>query len=330
MRKIIFFFALIAVTPLTNFAQTFDLEQVEQIFRPRIKVDARQIFHSDFVDTLNHYHQKDANVLFTFPIKSKFDANLKLDLSSLKLKDILKNSVRIKASQTMGTIRFGAKESFIGFDSLPTKRLYTATAGIMGVRLTKKYRIMFYSLTGTISEQDKTMNKLVPRASGVLGQLHLRGLKRNFFYGVAATYSDRYFVPAPFFGGSEPIGKHFIFNYTLPANINLQYKNDKKLLVTAGISADGYRTGINYNKKRINLNYTNVAAYGNVRYKFTNTLQAKVEGGYIFYQNLKYTNTDLSRVKFPLKPGPYVQASFSVLLGKSVWEKMTESLLEKL
>lgn len=311
-------------------AQTFDLEQVEQIFRPRVKVESRYIFDSKFTDTISHYNQKDANVLLTFPIKSKFDANIKLDLSSLKLKDILKNSVRIKASQLMGTLRFGAKNNYIGFDTLPNKQLYTATAGIMGVHLTKKYRILFYSLTGTIAEQDKTINKFVPRVSGVLGQLHLRGLKKNFFYGLAATYSDGYFLPAPFLGGSEPIGKHFIFNYTLPANINLQYKTDKKLIATIGVNLDGYRTGIEYQKNRINLNYTNVAAYGNVKYKFSKTLQAKIEGGYIVYQNLKYTNTDITRVNFPLQPGPYIQANFSVLLGKSVWEKITGKLFENL
>ncbi len=323
MKKLLLTTLITFVSNLAN-AQTFEVDQIEQLFRPRVKIDGRYLFDSKFKDTSNVFNSKDVNAVFTFPIKTKVDTDIKLDLSSLKLKDILKNSVRIKASQTLGMMRVNARQSTIGFDSLPTKNNLTIAGGVLGAWLTKKYRIGFYSANFAIAEQDKTLPKAVPRFSGLIGQLHLRGLKRNFFYGVGATYSDGLFLPAPFFGGSEPIGKKFIFNYTLPVQINLQYKDDRRTLITVGVSADGYRTGIDYNKKRMNLNYTSGLAYANLRYKLNKNLVMRIEGGYVFYQNLRYTRTDNLRTNFQLQPGPYAQIGFNVLFGKTIWEKAFE------
>jgi hypothetical protein len=307
-------------------AQNFEVDQIEQFFRPRLRVDARYTFDSPFADTTGHYNNKEVSTIFTFPIKTKISADVKLDLSSLKLKDILKNSVRFKASQLLGLVRMNGRQAYLGFDSVPQKNMGGATVGLLGLRLTKKYRVMFWSAGLNISEQDRTFTQAAPRATALIGQLHLRGIRRNFFYGAAVAYSDRLLLPLPFFGGSEPIGKNFIFNYTLPAQINLQYRPDNKLTVTAGVTLDGYRSGIEYHLKRSNVNYRAAMAYGNFRYRLNNALLVRGEAGYIFYQNIHYTQTDISLSNYPLHGGPYVQVGFSVLFGKTVWEKIFENI----
>jgi len=324
--KSIFFFVLIVFS--ISKAQTFEVEQIEQLFRPRIRVESKYIFDSKFADTSGVFNQKEINSVFTFPIKTKFSADVNLDLKSLKIKDILKNSVRFKASQLLGVVRLTGRQINMGFDTLPQKNIVNATVGVMGLRLSKKYRVQFYSATVTIAEQDKVINNAVPRFSALFGQLHLRGLRKNFFYGIAATYSDGLLIPSPFFGGSEPIGKHFVFNYTLPAQINIQYKNDKKILATLGASFDGYRNGILYVTKRTNLNYYAGLAYGSFRYKFSKTFVGRIEGGYIFYQNLKYTKTDGVPTQFRAAPSPYVQIGFSVLFGQTFWEKVFNNVIK--
>lgn len=307
-------------------SQTFELDQIQQLFRPRLKMDSRYIFNTQIKDTTGIFNHGEASLAFTFPIRTKLGAEVKLDLQSLKLKDILKNSIKLQASQTLGVMRFGGRQTYIGFDSLPQKNTMNASVGMLGVRLTKKYRVMFWSAVANISEQDRTLSNAVPRATAMIGQLHLRGLRKNYFYGIAAVYSDGLLLPAPFFGGSQPIGKKFIFNYTLPVQINLQYKDDQNTQVTAGISADGFRTGILFHQNRVNLNYTSVYSYLNIRYKFNNTFVAKLEGGYVLYQNLRYSGDDnYKRVYYP-GTGPYVQAGFSVLFGKTVWEKIMDGL----
>lgn len=309
-------------------AQTFEVEQIEQLFRPRIRLESKYVFDSNFKDTVGVYNQKEINSVFTFPIKTKFSADVKLDLSSLKIKDILKNSIRFKASQTLGVLRFTGRQLNLGFDSLPQKNIFNATAGLLGLRLTKKYRVQFYSATVTIAEQDKTIKNASPRASALFGQLHLRGIKRNFFYGIAATYSDGLLIPAPFFGGSEPIGKKFIFNYTLPVQINIQYKDDKKTLITVGAGFDGYRNGVLYLAKRRNLNYYAGLTYANFRYKFSKSLIGRIECGYIFYQQMQYSKTEGIPTKYGINPSPYVQVGFSVLFGKTFWEKVFENVIK--
>ncbi|MGZ4042601.1 MAG: hypothetical protein ACXVO9_05330 [Bacteroidia bacterium] len=326
LSALIICFLFIRVLP----AQTFEVDQLEQLFRPRLRVDAKYIFDSKFKDTLGVYRQAEANTVFTFPVKTNLGAELKPDLSSLKIKDLLSNSIRIKASQTLGMVRINTKQVNIGFDSLPQKNLVNVTAGMLGVRLTRKYRVMFYSANISLAEQDKTLNSPGPRASALLGQLHVRGLKRNFFYGVAATYSDGILLPVAFFGGSEPIGKKFIFNYTLPVQVNLQYKDDKRTLITVGVTADGYRTGINYHTKRVNLNYLSASAYANLRYKLNRTFVGRFEAGYVFYQNIHYSSLDSYPSNYSLAPGPYVQLGFNVLFGQSFWEKISSGLLGKL
>lgn len=309
------------------FSQTFEIDQIEQLFRPRLKMDARYLFNSRFQDTSNSFQAQDLNTVFTFPIKSKLDAELKLDLSSFKLRDIIKNSVRLKASQTLGMFRANLRQANVGFDSLPTKTLLTLAGGVLGAWLTRKYHVAFYNFNIAIAEQDKTIGKSVPRFTGLLGRLHIRGFKRHFFYGLGFTYSDGLVLPAPFFGGSEPIGKKIIFNYTLPVQVNVQYKDDKRTLITCGISADGYRTGILYNRKRVNVNYTAVLAYANLRYKLSKTLVMRLEGGYVLYQNWRYTPLDAVSTRFNLAPGPYAQVGFNVLFGKTIWEKLGNAIL---
>lgn len=308
--------------------QTFEIDQLEQLFRPRIRTDFKYNFDSRFSDTSSLFNQKEAAVAFTFPIKTKLNAELNLDLNSLRIKDLLKNSIRIKASQTLGMFRVNMRQSYLGFDSLPSKNIMNATAGILGVRLTRKYRVMFYSANISIAEQDLTIKYTVPRFSGLIGQLHPRGLKRNFFYGAAAAYSDGLIVPLLFFGGSEPIGKKFIFNYTLPVQINIQYKDDKRTLITAGISADGFRSGILYRNQRLNLNYASVVTYASLRYKLSRVLVGRIECGYAVYQNIRYAQITDYRYNFRLEPGPYVQAGFNVLFGQTLWEKLAEGILK--
>lgn len=265
-------------------------------------------------------------MVFTFPIRTRISADVKIDLSSLKLKDILRNSVRFKASQTLGMLRMNGRQLKLGYDSIPDRNTAGFTAGIMGLSLTRKYRVLFWSVVANISEEDKTIAQMIPRASALLGQCHIRGIRRNYFYGVSLTYSDAYIIPIPFFGGSEPIGEKFVFNYTLPAQINVQYRKDKKLLITAGVNMDGFRTGLRYGNGRVNLNYAAAMGYGSVRYKFSKNLMARVEGGYKFYQRLHYTNTDLHPQFYSLSSGPYVQCGFSLLFGRSVWEKIMDNL----
>jgi hypothetical protein len=55
----------------------------------------------------------------------------------------------------------------------------------------------------------------------------------------------------------------------------------------------------------------------------------RVEGGYVFYQNWRYTENDLYRTNFNLNPAIYAQVGFNVLFGKSLFEKVLDNFINK-
>lgn len=312
------------------FSQSFELEQIEQVWRPRVRTDFRYFHNSNYRDTSSFLSYTDQSCGITFPIKTKLSADLKLDLSSLKLKDILKNSVRVKASQLMGSIKVGAKQLHLGLDSSGTKNLYSASAGIFGLKLTRKYRILFYSLNAGINEQDKTLPTLGIRVNGIIGQFHLRGLRKNYFYGMVLSYSDGVIAPIPFFGGMEPINDRLTFNYLLPAQLSLQYKFNNKNYLSSGISLDGFRSAMLHYDKRINMNYGSLAAFCTYKIKVSKTLGFKVNGGYNLVQRVKLNNTDFPKTSYNLKPGFFVEAGIFTFFGKNFFEQIAGSINENI
>ncbi len=314
------------IISISGFSQTFDIEQIEQIWRPRLKFDTKYLAPAPFSDTTGKYSSYENTVGFTFPIVSKLGADLKLDLSSLKLKDILKNSVRIKASQLLGTAKFGYKQAHLGFDSISNKNLLYAQAGIMGLYLTRKYRILFYSANCFISEDQKKINSTVPRVNGTIGQYHLRGLRKNYYYGIYLSYSDGLFIPVPFFGGKTPINDKWSFNYLLPAQMYLLYSPTSNASISGGITLDGYRSGVQLNTKRVNMNYGNVAAFINYRQKLNKLFYLRFEGGYCIRQYIKVNDATNNHSAFPIGQGFYGQITITTLFGKSLFEKVVDGI----
>lgn len=321
-----FFRFLLFFIPVLGSAQSFELEQIEQIWRPRIKLETKYTSDAAFSDTSGYYNALDASGIYTFPIKTKIAANLQLDLSSLKLKDITKNSVRIQASQVMGSIRFGSKQLSLGFDSISQRRQYYASASVFGLKLTQKYRILFYSVNAGISEEDKTLSRLTPRLTGILGQFHLRGLRKNYYYGLMATYSDGVFLPVPFFGAMVPVNRRLNLNFTLPAQAYLQYVPRNKTALSLGVTVDGYRSGMLYRSNRLNLNYGTVNAFVAWKQKINRLFAFRVEGGYCVKQYLSFTDGNQKKAAYPINPGFYGQISIVTLLGKSLFEQVAEGL----
>ena len=133
-------------------AQTFDLDQFDQLFRPRLRLEGGWLPQVGLDKGSGTYEDRSANVVFTFPIHSTFNVNAKLDLTAENIGELLKNGVRVRASQVMGNVRYGTRQ--VLFDEVlgETRTLHTASIGALGVSLTKKYRILFWLSLIHISE----------------------------------------------------------------------------------------------------------------------------------------------------------------------------------
>lgn len=306
--------------------QSFDIEQFEQVFRPRIKLDLRHQPQSGFQDTTDLFGITEGNAVFTFPIHSRFDIGLKLDTSARDLDQFLKSSVRIKASQLLGTARFGARQVELGFDSIPTRQLYAGSIGVMGVKLTKEYRVLYWSANVNLSEEDETFDEAVPRFSGVIGQMHIKGLRRTFFYGLGIAFSDKLTLPVPFIGGNMPLGGDWSFQYLLPAQVAVGFEPVKRMKFMAGVGLDAFRSGMQWQDVRTNFNYGTVRTFVNMRHTPNRHLQVRAEVGYNFAQAVRFSEVERGPDSFPMDPGITVGAGVNVLFGDGVMERIIEGM----
>jgi hypothetical protein len=324
--------AITFIFALNAKAQTFDIEQTSQLIRPRVKLDSKYTCDPTTKDTGGAYACFENSASFTFPIKRKFKTEINLDLKDFKLKDLFKKNIRIKASEVLGTFKVTQRNVNFGIEDTMVKRgLYYANAGIIGLHLTKKYRILFYSANMNLHEDGKTLNKFTPRFSAIAGQYHICGLRKGYYYGISLIYSDGLFIPSPFIGGIEPLGERWTFNYSLPVQLNIQYYHHATYVVF-GVKTDGYRSGIKLGNGRGNMNYANGCTYLNVRRKLTRTVQVYGEFGYNFYQFMSFDdgikNSKIwpERVKVPMNTSFYGHISIQIYFGKSLLEKVTDQL----
>lgn len=322
------FAAAAALSPLAGlFAQAFDIEQFPQLFRPQLKVDLRHQPETAFRDTTGTFTSTEGAGVFTFPLHSRFELGIKLDTAARGISDLLKNSVRIKASQVVGSVRFGVRDQSLGFDVDPSRQVYTAAIGATGLKLTRRYRVLFWSTTAYVSEETATMDDLVPRFNAVLGRMKVKGVRRQFFYGLALGYSDQLVLPVPFLGGNAPLGRKWSFQYTLPAQLAIGYKPRSHTKIMIGCALDGSRNGAQWHDMRVNLNRAMVRTFLNVRHTAGRHVQVRAELGYVVDDRIQFTQTAVDPARYPINGGFAVNVGVNLLFGGSVAERLLEEVL---
>jgi len=307
-------------------SQSFEMDQIQQIWRPKIKADF--CFLPPITKTKNetNYSSSSQSFLFTVPLRTKLGAEVNLNLSSFNLKDILKNSISVKASQLLASCKIGARQVNWGNQSF---NFYNVYGGVFGLKLSKKLNITFYSVNAGYSEQDKTLNRIQVRMNGVIGKFKLLGLRKNYYYGLSAIWSDGLLLPIPFFGGTIPINEKINISITLPAQAYLLYTINNKHSLSTGLAVDGYRTGYTITQERYNLNYLNLNVFVNYRVKINQSFGCRIQSGYIAFQRLsQYENNRIHSQS--LQPGFYAEAGIYTFFGRSLWDQVNGTLSDVL
>lgn len=305
-------------------AQSFDLEQFDQLFRPRLRLDARYTPGVAFSDSPGSFEDRNATGVFTIPIWKKWTAGVELSLFDLDPVHLLKNSVRVRASQVMANVRYTGRELRIGDD---VRTVHSGSIGALGISLTKKYRILFWSVNANVSEEASTLDRAVPRFNGIIGKMQVKGLRRQLFYGVAVTVSDGLNVPVPFVGGTAPIGDRGSFQYILPLQLGFGYTAGKNTRFLAGVGVDGFRSGFERGVDRSNLNYTAFRGFINVRHKRSKTLQLRAEVAGLPVHALRIPDANNELLRYPIDAGMNVMVGMNIFFGESTLERLLDDVL---
>ena len=306
-------------------AQTFDLEQFDQLFRPRLKVDAHWTPRLAFEDSTGHFEDRAASAAFTFPVYKRWSAGIDLEGKGDGLEDLLKNAVRIRASQVMGNVRYGQRQLIVDGG---TRVLHSASIGALGISLTKKYRVLFWSVNANVSEEEGTIDQAVPRFNGIIGKMHLKGMRKQFFYGLTVVVSDGLNVPLPFLGGTAPMGDRWSFQYVLPLQVAMGYRASSDLRFQFGAGADGYRSGFALVDDRVNINYTALRVFANMRQKLSKHLQLRAEVSAPLLHSIRLPDPSGELQRYGIVPGVQVSAGINIYFGSSTLERVMNDVLK--
>lgn len=309
----------------TTRAQSFDLEQFDQLFRPRLRLDARYTPGVAFTDRPGSFEERAATGVLTIPLWKKWTASVELNLLGNSWKDVLKNSVRVRASQVLLNARYNPRELRFG-DELHT--LHSATIGLLGISLTKKYRLLFWSVNVNVNESAATFDQAVPRFNGIIGKMQVKGVRRQVLYGLALLVSDGLNLPLPFVGGQEPMGERWSFQYILPVQLAVGYKASQRTRFSAGIGADGFRSGFAAADRRVNVNYTSLRAFLLVRHKLSKTLQLRAEVAGLPVHALRMPDANNELLRYPIDVGVNVMVGVNIFFGESTLERLLDEVLK--
>ncbi len=312
-------------------AQTFDLDQFDQLFRPRLRVEGRWLPRTDVRREPGTFEDRSASALLTFPVHSTFNVGAQLDLTAGSLAEMIKNGVRVRASQVMGTLRYGTREVRLDPQLAGPRTFHTATAGALGVKLTRRFRVLFWNVNVNVSEEDRTFNKAVPRFGGLIGWMKVKVLRKQFFYGLALNWSDGLPIPVPFIGGSAPMGERWSINYVLPLQLSFTNRIKAGTRLDLGAGLDGSRTGIALLEERQNLNWSGLRIFASLRHRFGGHVSLRVEAGYLMAHRVSFgtPGRDDADAPYRLRPGPYCTVGVNVLFGKSVLRRVMDEVLDQ-
>jgi hypothetical protein len=315
-------------------SQSFELEQFSQLYRPRLRLDALYqhpiaLSNSQLNSNFN-YSAQQYQASVSVPIAGKLSVGAELDLTQPSIKDILKNSLQIKAWQLMFNAKLGYRHSTFESNNNQEKKTsdaYLSSIGLSGIKLTKQFKILFYSANINFSEEANALPYYKLRGNTTIGWAKIKGLRKYFIYGFHLNVSDKLVLPIPFIGGRAKLSSNWNFNYVLPIQANIQYKPDNKWSHFLGIRPDGQRWGWYNGKFSGSYSYVTICPYLASRYTLNNNLQMRLELGYNAYSRFRTVNNGDASYNFIGKHSFYMQFTFNHLFGKSLLEQTIDKLL---
>ncbi len=317
-------------------------------FRPSLEME---------VDYLSNPFKKDAALMETLsanigaviPVKTKL--GVKMDWSELKqllkvrkLKDLkyLTRIVQPKAKQIFWNFNVNGRQlEYTGKFISPIQDfaneknyIFGLSTGITGLNYLKRRFFMIYAFNAGFSEDANSIEKIHPNATVVLGAGKLHSLKLYSYWGMMVFYTNYRILPIPFIGLEAKLSKKWHFSATLPAEMSLIHRINKKIKISARVAYDGFTTGLNNQifpeteATRYGLRFGHLRVGPVFEAKIKKKTRISASLGWTGFQQLQLSNK--REVRFNDQPNAsfYAQIHCSHQFGKSLFDSSIGAMIQ--
>lgn len=327
-----------------SFAQSFAVKELPDFFKSNLTLfgnftPQRAVSKSDSA----LYSNFNGGATLKFPIKGKID--LDLNLSKLKnIKDI-KNwkdiskaiPVDVKAYQIFGMVDAGYRSTTFGIDTPSLHKHSFFSAGITGLHLMPRTRLLFYSASLGFDEDFNTINNAALRFNLLLGQMKIYNFKFVYYYGIfIKDNKDRNLpiLPVPFIGANLVLPPFFNVQVILPAQIEFAYRKNKNLRLSAGLFLRGIDTGFENRGflnadtatiKRFSFSSTGLRLKTTADFRVSAQSRLSLEFGATLLRNLSFYHQN-KNIKYKPASSAFFGVQYSINLDK---RSLFDNLLDR-
>lgn len=343
MFKFISAFCVLLLGVQLGFAQQINVVDINQMFRPSISISHDYGFPSSYgenqfgVDTNMDWQHHRSFISGIVPLTGRL--GLDIDFNPKKLLNP-KSLLKLRAYQLFWT--FSIERSHLETPTLGASEDYydflTIGTGVSMVRYRGKKSAAFYSANIMVAENQNGFDDASLRFTGIWGNVIMKNLKRQYFYGVVLSYTQGLNIPVPFGGLAMKLDKKNTLVAILPVQISFAHKYNRKWKQSVFFGLNAFQTGYSNDfgisedisimdpDFDINLTSWQLRLGTKLKYKASKRLQVMVFGGLNSPTNISLKADDLPTQKLSASSSGFV----GVQLYYTFHQSLVRSILDKL
>ncbi len=333
------FFLLLCFSNVVE-AQSFQILDVNQIFRPSIRLEYDQTLPQKITGTDDGWVTTSrVSTSALIPIAGDIGMSISLDID--KPRDLLnlKKHIKPKGYQVLlSTSLQYIRPQFSKYND--QANIINSNIGALALHY-KGLGAMFYMANIGFSEDISFPKKTQVIYSAGIGYMKLVNLRKQVFYGAFFVPINNIPIPIPFFGMNKKINKKWRFTMVLPAQIGVAYKHNRKLRQYFDVGINGVRGGMpNLDDNLLSSTAINNPIDGRVSWtrtqlRFRTCLKYKVNRNFIAMAHagvnsgslMSVNKGDLTRTEY-LSPTLFFNVSVNYLFTRSLTYNLLKELIE--
>ena len=124
------------------------------------------------------------------------------------------------------------------------------------------------------------------------------------------------------------MGERWSFQYVLPLQFAVGYKSSSDLRFLFGVGGDGYRSGFAQGDERVNINYSALRVFANVRHRIGQRLQLRAEVSGLVAHSIRLPDAAGDLERYAIDPGVQVMVGANFFFGGSTLERIIDEVVK--